>query len=109
MNEYKPSKSTASEIERLAGATVTVTSAVIAEAQKQIAEANERAAIERAKSEILEIEGAIENKVDELRTARATAKNRENELGKLVDAQKQYAKDGDYSAFSKVLRQVSGW
>lgn len=106
---YTPSKSTAAKIEVLAAATVAVDSAAIETAKKEIAEANAKAAVEKAKEELREIEKTRENQVEELREYRRYAKEHEIKLGKLIDAENAYLKTGDFDTYRKVRREVRGW
>lgn len=105
-NTYNPSKSTAAKIEALVATEVTVDAAVIAQAQKERAEAAQKAAVEKAKSELSTVEREIQRAVSDLREYRNYAKAKADKLGKLVDAQTAYNKTGDFETFAKVVHEV---
>lgn len=106
-NPIEITKTLAGKINALVDAPQNIlASDVVAAAAKEIADEKREQEIAQAKSNLGNVAYYVNDAVTDLRSYRASAKRAEQKVAKLVRAQEEYVKTGDYSAFDKARREA---
>lgn len=105
-NEIEISKTLGAKINALVDAPQNIASDIVAAAAQERADEKRKRDIAAAKENLGNVEYYVNDAVTDLRSYRASAKRAEQRVAKLVRAQEQFAKDGDYAAFEKVRREA---
>lgn len=98
--------STKIDVNAILAKATAINNEAVAKAVAQMAEAEEKAQVDRVVSQLRRIEQEINVGVERLQAARKQEKKAKAYLRSVAEAKEQFMKDGDYAKFQKTEHQA---